>query len=70
MTRALDKLPKAHLHVHLEGAMRPSTLADLAGENGAPVPDVQATVTSSTSGSVTTTRRIRSGRGANCAAWS
>ena len=42
MTRALDQLPKAHLHVHLEGAMRPSTLADLAGENGAPVPDVHS----------------------------
>jgi len=42
-----DKLPKAHLHVHSEGAMRPSTLADLAGENGAPVRTCTATVTSS-----------------------
>ena len=28
--RNLATLPKAHLHLHLEGAMRPSTLADLA----------------------------------------
>ena len=41
MTRALDQLPKAHLHVHLEGAMRPSTLAEFAAQNGAPVPDVR-----------------------------
>ncbi|WP_369053820.1 adenosine deaminase [Kineococcus terrestris] len=39
--RALADLPKAHLHVHLEGAMRPSTLADLAAEAGAPEPPVR-----------------------------
>ncbi|MDQ1051302.1 hypothetical protein [Streptomyces sp. V4I2] len=32
--RSLAGLPKAHLHVHLEGAMRPATLAELADEHG------------------------------------
>ena len=31
-------LPKAHLHLHLEGAMRPSTLAELADRAGIEVP--------------------------------
>jgi|SRR5450755_2667630 adenosine deaminase len=30
MARPLDELPKAHLHLHLTGAMRHSTLVDLA----------------------------------------
>jgi adenosine deaminase len=30
MARPLDQLPKAHLHLHLTGAMRHSTLVDLA----------------------------------------
>lgn len=34
----LRKLPKAHLHVHLEGAARPATLAEFARERGAPGP--------------------------------
>jgi adenosine deaminase len=40
--RDLALLPKAHLHIHLEGAMRPSTLAELAGERDLPVPQVRS----------------------------
>jgi adenosine deaminase len=36
--RDLAVLPKAHLHIHLEGAMRPSTLAEFATEAGEAVP--------------------------------
>ena len=34
----LRNLPKAHLHVHLEGAMRYATLVELAAAGGVPVP--------------------------------
>jgi adenosine deaminase len=37
----LVALPKAHLHVHLEGAMRPSTLAELASTYGIEVPPIR-----------------------------
>ena len=37
--RDLVGLPKAHLHVHLENAVRPSTLRDLAADTGIDVPD-------------------------------
>ncbi len=36
--RDLRTLPKAHLHVHLEGAMRPETLAELSERHGLPEP--------------------------------
>ena len=38
--RDLATLPKAHLHLHLEGGMRPSTLAELAAEHDMEVPVV------------------------------
>ena len=37
MSRDLVALPKAHLHVHLESAIRPATLAELAPSGSAPV---------------------------------
>jgi len=39
--RDLRGLPKAHLHVHLEGAMRPETLHELAGAAGIDVPPIR-----------------------------
>lgn len=36
--RDLQALPKAHLHIHLEGAMRPSTLAELCQRYDMPLP--------------------------------
>ncbi|MDQ2724119.1 MAG: adenosine deaminase [Actinomycetota bacterium] len=39
--RDLLALPKGHLHLHLEGAMRPSTLAELAATHGIDVPPIR-----------------------------
>jgi adenosine deaminase len=39
--RDLTALPKAHLHIHLEGAMRPQTLEELAAESGREVPPIR-----------------------------
>jgi adenosine deaminase len=36
--RPIPSLPKANLHLHLTGAMRPATLADLADQHGLPLP--------------------------------
>ncbi|MFG1922249.1 adenosine deaminase [Cryptosporangium sp. NPDC048952] len=36
--RDLTRLPKAHLHVHLESAIRPGTLAELAAAHGVVLP--------------------------------
>jgi adenosine deaminase len=38
--RDLAALPKAHLHLHLEGGMRMATLRDLAAHYGVPLPPV------------------------------
>ncbi len=38
LAAALDELPKVGLHCHIEGAMRPSTLVELARVNGIPLP--------------------------------
>jgi adenosine deaminase len=40
-SRDLATLPKAHLHLHLETGMRPSTLASLAAKYGRPVPELR-----------------------------
>jgi adenosine deaminase len=39
MTRPLAELPKAHLHLHFTGAMRHSTLVDLAREHRVHLPE-------------------------------
>ena len=38
LAAALDALPKVELHCHIEGAMRPSTVVELARANGIPLP--------------------------------
>jgi adenosine deaminase len=40
--RPVHTLPKAHLHLHLTGAMRHATLVDLAGEHGIGLPEALA----------------------------
>ena len=37
--RPLELLPKAHLHLHFTGSLRPTTLLDLADETGTRLPD-------------------------------
>jgi aminodeoxyfutalosine deaminase len=38
VSRTADPVPKVELHVHLEGAVRPATLLEIARRNGAPLP--------------------------------
>ncbi len=37
-----ELLPKVHLHLHLEGAIRPRTLLDLYREQGGPFASLTA----------------------------
>ena len=37
--RTIESLPKAHLHLHFTGSMRPSTLKDLAAKHGIRLPE-------------------------------
>jgi len=43
MARRLDRLPKAHLHLHFIGSMRRATLIELAGTHGITLPDAFGT---------------------------
>jgi adenosine deaminase len=38
MTDPIERLPKAEVHVHLEGTISPETLWDMAGANSVPLP--------------------------------
>ncbi len=38
-SRAIDLLPKAHLHLHFTGSMRPATLRELADKHGIGLPE-------------------------------
>jgi len=40
---ALDRLPKVELHCHIEGAMRPQTLVELAAATGVHLPTADPT---------------------------
>jgi adenosine deaminase len=42
MDRDLRTLPKAHLHLHLEGSARPETVGELAARNGVALDDLRA----------------------------
>lgn len=42
--RDLQKLPKGHLHLHLEAAMRPETLAEMCEQLGVEVPPISGFV--------------------------
>jgi adenosine deaminase len=57
--RDLSALPKAHLHLHLIGSMRPRTLADLARRNGERLPPELSALTCRVASPSTSYRGVR-----------
>lgn len=62
----LSALPKAHLHLHLIGSMRPQTLADLARRNGERLPAALSALTCRVASASTAYRGVPSTGGEIC----
>ena len=64
MRRDVAALPKAHLHLHLIGSMRPRTLAELARRNGHHLPTELSALTCQVGSPVTTYHGVPPGEAA------